>query len=170
MASLYDIDNNIMAIIESIYAESVNEDGEIAEVDFTALEELQAERKAKLENIALYIKNCNSEAAAIQNEIDTLKKRMERLQRKSEGLGGLLVSSMQANNETKFESAKCAVKIRTSESTEIDDQSLIPAEFIREVIKEPEYKPDKAAIKKAIKAGQQVAGAHLKVNTKAVIE
>ena len=81
-----------------------------------------------------------------------------------------MVSSLQANNDTKFESAKCAVKIRTSETTEIDDQSLIPSEFIREITHEPEYKPDKTAIKKAIKAGQQVAGAHLKVNTKAVIE
>lgn len=169
MASLYEIDSSIKAIIDSLY-DSVDENGEVGEIDFTALEELQEERKAKIENIALYIKNCNAEAAAIKNEIDTLKKRMERLQRKSEGLGGLLVSSLQANNETKFESPKCAVKIRTSESTEIDDQSLIPAEFIREITHEPEYKPDKTAIKKAIKAGQQVAGAHLKVNTKAVIE
>ena len=169
MASLYEIDSSIKAIIDSLY-DSVDENGEVGEIDFTALEELQEERKAKIENIALYIKNCNAEAAAIKNEIDTLKKRMERLQRKSEGLGGLLVSSLQANNDKKFESARCVVKIRSSETTEIDDQSLIPAEFIREITHETEYQPDKVAIKKAIKAGQQIAGAHLKVNTKAVIE
>lgn len=169
MASLYEIDSNIKAIIDSIY-DSVDENGEVGEVDFTALEELKAERTQKLENIALYIKNCDAEAAAIQAEIDSLTKRKERLERKSDGLRGILISSMIANGDKELSTPRYRAVIRSSESTAIDDQSLIPAEFIREITHETEYKPDKTAIKKAIKAGQTVAGARLVVNRKVNIE
>ena len=168
MASLYEIDSNIQAIIDSIYEAS--EDGEVNEVDFTALEELQAERKVKLENIALYIKNCDAEAAAIQAEINTLKSRMERLERKSEGLRGILLNSMIANGDKELSSPRFVAKIRTSKATEIIDESLIPDEFIRVITKEPERKPDKAAIKKAIEAGQEIAGAKVVINNKVNIQ
>ena len=158
MASLYEIDSNIKAIIDSIYNSDDFEDGEINEADFTALEQLQADRKAKLENIALYAKNCDAEAQAIKAEIETLTKRMKRLQNKSEGLGRVLLKSMSEAGDSKFETSKCAIKIRNSEQTEIIDINLIPKEYI--VVKTTEQ-PDKTAIKKAIKAGMTVAGAQI---------
>lgn len=168
MASLYEIDSSIQAIIDSIY-DSVDENGEV-QVDFTALEELKAERTQKLENIALYIKNCDAEAAAIKAEIDSLKKRCERLERKSDGLRGLLINSMIANGDKELSTPRYRAVIRSSVATEVYDQSLIPAEFIRVIEKDPEYKPDKTAIKKAIQAGQEIAGARLVTNNKVNIE
>ena len=169
MASLYEIDNNIRAILDSLY-DSVDENGEVGEVDFEQIENLQEERRVKLENIALYVKNCDSESLAIQHEIDILRKRQERLERKSESLRGLLIRSMNEHNEPEISSARFTAKIRRSESTEIVDFDSIPKEFIREIPHETEYKPDKTAIKKAIKAGQEVAGARLVVNEKLKIE
>ncbi len=170
MASLYEIDSNIQAFIDGML-DATDENGEIiGEIDYQALEALQAERREKLENIALYMKNLSAEAAAIKDEEDALKKRRERIERKCERLGVYLAQSMVNNNEDKLESAKCSVKIRTSKSTEIDDLSLIPVEYIKVTVPEPVKKPDKVAIKKAIEAGKEVAGAHVVINKKAVIE
>lgn len=156
MASLYEIDLSIKELIEGAF-NSVDEDGEV-QIDFTALEQLKADRAVKLENIALYAKNCASEAAAIKAEIDNLKKRKERLERKSESLAGLLTKSLSENNDSKFETSKCSVYFRSSEVTEILDEAAIPDEYIKV---KTETAPDKAAIKKAIKAGVEVAGAVL---------
>ena len=166
MASLYEIDSNIQAIIDSIYSG----DDEVTDADFTALLELKAERTAKLENIALYIKNCDSEAAAIKAEIDNLTARAKRLERKSEGLRGILLNSMIANGDKEISSPRYSAKIRTSKATEIIDESLIPDDFVRIITHEPERKPDKTAIKKAILSGQEVAGARVVENQKVNIE
>ena len=166
--SLYTIDREIQALIDSIY-DSVDENGEV-NIDLTALVELKAERQTKCENIALYIKNCDAEAAAIQAEIESLEKRKARLERKSEGLRGILISSMIANKDTELSSPRYRATIKTSETTEIVDKKLIPKEFIRVTIPEPKEDPDKVAIKKAIKAGKEVAGARLVTNRKVKIE
>lgn len=168
MASLYEIDSNIQAIIDSIY--SGDDEGEVTDADFTALMELKEERATKLENIALYIKNCDSEAAAIKAEIDSLTARAKRLERKSEGLRGILLNSMVTNGDKELSSPRFVAKIRTSKATEILDENAIPDEFIRVITHEPERKPDKAAIKKAIEAGQEVAGARVIVNQKVNIQ
>ena len=55
MATLYEIDESIKALIDE-------ETGEIA--DFEAFEALNLERDAKLENIALYIKDLKADAEA----------------------------------------------------------------------------------------------------------
>lgn len=159
--SLYEIDSNIKAILDSIY-DATDENGEVAEADFTALLELQEERKVKLSNITLYIKNCDAEAAAIKAEEENLAKRRKRLERKSESLQGLLIRSMTENNEPVLETPQFKAKIRKTERTEIIDKTLIPKEFIN--VKTEEV-PDKTAIKKAIKAGQDVAGAALVEHT-----
>ena len=153
MASLYEIDRDLQAMIDSIF-ESADENGEV-EVDFSALEELKAAREVKLENIALYIKNCEAEALAIKNEENTLAERRKRLERKCERLEALLLGSMIAHGETELSSPRYVAKIRNSEVTEIDDGARIPDAYI--IIKS-ETKPDKAAIKKAIKAGEIIEG------------
>lgn len=167
--TLYEIDSRIKAIIDSLY-DAVDENGEITgEVDFTELEQLQEDRKTKMENIALYIKNTEAEAEAIKAEEEKLKARRERLTRKADGLRNRLIYSMQASNEPEISTPRCHAKIKTTESTEILDATQIPEEFINVKIKE-ERNPDKTAIKKAIKAGQTIAGAQIKINTKVVID
>ena len=161
--SLYTIDQELMAAIDNLYSR-VDENGELVEVtekDLEVISQLKAERQVKLENIALYIKNLDADAAAIKEEASKLLARAARTEKKAEGLRGYMLRSMVANNDTELSSPRYAAKISSSESTEILDETLIPAEFIRVIQKDPERKPDKVAIKKAIKAGREVAGAKL---------
>lgn len=167
MASLYEIDYNIKAVLDGILSGEVTEDGEVADDTFEKLEALQAERKAKMENIALYIKNITAEAAAIKAEESALKERRERLERKAERLSGYMAQSMAANNEPELSSPRFSAKYRETESTDVFDKSLLPKEFIK--VKTTED-PDKVAIKAAIKAGQEVAGARLVINQKVNIK
>ena len=161
--SLYTIDQELMQAIDNLY-NRVDENGELIDVtesDLEVISQLKAERRVKLENIALYIKNLDADAAAIRAEAEKLIKRAARMENKAEGLKGYMLRSMIANNEPELSTPRYAAKISSSESTEILDEALIPAEFIRVIQKEPERKPDKVAIKKAIKAGIEVAGAQL---------
>ena len=170
--SLYTIDQEIKNVIDSLY-DRVDENGElidVSETDLEALSQLKQERQTKLENIALYCKNLDSEAAAIKAEEEALKKRRERIERKSDGLKTLMINSLLANGDKAFETTRCCAKIRESTATEILNADLIPEKFIKVKTFEPEYNPDKTAIKKAINAGETVPGAQLKVNRKLNIE
>ena len=62
-------------------------------------------------------------------------------------------------NEVKSETMK--LSFRKSETCEIDNEKLIPAKFKKEVVT---VKIDKAAIKAAIKRGEDVQGARLQEN------
>jgi hypothetical protein len=138
----------------------VDENGEV-DIDMDILEDLKEQRQTKLENIALYIKNLSSEASAIKEEENSLSERRKRLERKCERLKGILVRSMTENNEKEISSPRYCAKIRDSKATEIYDDKILPPEYI---VGKTTYAPDKTAIKKAIEAGQDVAGARIVIN------
>ena len=58
----------------------------------------------------------------------------------------------------KINGLTAAISFRKSEQTIIDNAKLLPSEFVKEKVT---YAPDKTAIKNAIKAGQDVPGAHI---------
>lgn len=68
MATLYEIDATIMDCVDT-------ETGEI--IDEEKLNSLLMERSAKLEGVALWIKNLDSDAAAIRAEREALEKRQK---------------------------------------------------------------------------------------------
>ena len=166
MMSLYEIDTRIKAIIDSIY-EAADEDGVVEEIDFTELKQLQEDRKAKLENIALYIKNTEAEAAAIKAEEEKLTARRKRLENKAGRLREYVINSMKENKDEPLKTARCEVSIKDNEKTDITDLESIPEEFIKV---KTERNPDKKAIKKAIKAGQKVPGAQIIIDTTLTIK
>ena len=164
--SLYEIDTRIREIIDSIM-DAADENGEIGEIDLTELHELQEAREIKLENIALYAKNLASEASAIKEEEITLADRRKRLERKSERLKGILINAMKEDGNKKISSPRFEAVLRDNKKTEIIDAEQIPEEFI---VTKIEKNPDKTAIKKAIEAGQDVAGAAVVINTTITIK
>lgn len=165
MASLYEIDRNIQAFIDGLFA-MADENGEV-DIDMEILDDLKEQRQTKLENIALYIKNLASEAFAIKEEEKSLAERRKRTERKCERLKGILVRSMVENNEKELSSARFCAKIRNSKATEVYDESLIPSDYL---VEKTTYAPDKNAIKEAIESGKEVAGARIVINHNLKIE
>lgn len=139
--------------LEEIDLEIDEETGEI--LNAGALDALQMERDEKVENIALWIKDLNAEAAAIKNEEQNLARRRKTAERKAEWLRGYIQDALRGE---KLKTARVAISYRTAEAVEIMDAEAIPEKFLTMKV---EVKPDKKAIKDAIKDGENVAGVEL---------
>lgn len=155
MSSLYELDQAVLTVLEDglVFDE---ETGEILfdEDNFAALE---GERNDKLEAVALFVKSLEADAAAIKAEEKTLAERRGVKERKAERLRKYISDSMQLFGDTKLETPRCMLSFRKSDAVEITDATLIR----EDLWKHPAPQPDKAAIKKALKAGEEIDGAQI---------
>ena len=98
MPSLYEIDAAVIVAINAIYNKVNPETGEMLDAsaidDLAALDALQIDRKQKIENIACYIKNLESDADAIAAEAKKLNERAKRKKSRAESLRKYLKNSM----------------------------------------------------------------------------
>lgn len=162
--TLYNIDNKILEIIERGFeidpetGEPIDDNGEFS-ARLKELEELNYERAAKIENIALYIKNMESLVVSLKAEEKALADRRRAREKRIENLKNYLASSMVAANENGIETSKVCISFRKSESV-IADIDKLDGAFVSEKVT-VERKPDKAAIKKAIKDGAKIEGAYI---------
>ena len=155
MSALYEID---LAILDCVDPET----GEV--IDPERLDGLIMERTAKIENVALWVKNLESDAVAFDAEKAVFEARAEKARAKAEKLRAWLA---RACDGQKFATGKCEISFRKSESLEVSDISKIPAEYIRTKTTTT-TSADKNAIKAAIKSGQEIGGCTLveKLNAK----
>ena len=152
--TIYEIDKAIMECVDA-------ETGEIIDTD--QLDKLQMERDAKIENVALWIKDLKAEVEALKDEKMAFAERQKVAENKMESLKKWLAYAL---NGEKFKTTRASVTFRATEAVEIADIYKVDENFLK--YKEPEA--DKTAIKKAIKAGQEVAGATLVKNTSVIIK
>lgn len=146
MATLYEIDSQITQCIDS-------ETGEM--IDAEKLESLLMERDAKIEAVALWIKNLQSDALAFKAEKDAFAEREKSATKKAEQLKAWLSYILGGE---KFSTSKCAVSFRRSVKTEVFDSNIVPAQFM---VEKTTVSPDLTAIKEAIKNGEEVSGCRL---------
>jgi hypothetical protein len=155
--TLYEIDKNICDLIENGFVV----DEETGEILYGAdeLEQLQEERSAKLEAVALYIKNLEAMAASIKEEENALASRRKAKEARAEKLKSYLTNSIIGNGDKEFESSKVAVSFRKSTAVIVDEEKLDKDYFVEKVTVKNE--PDKKRIKADITAGKAVAGAYI---------
>ena len=165
MRALYDINQDILSCVDL-------ETGEILDVE--KLDALQMEREAKLEGVALWVKDLKAEAEAVKAEADKLTARKKALDNKIESIKTWLLHALDGE---KLSTARCKVYQTHSQRLAIvgDEKDLIawlerntedPREFIR--YKEPELRKDE--IKKALKAGKEIEYAKLEETESVVIK
>ena len=156
---LYEIENAILDCIDL-------ETGEV--IDTERLDALHMERDAKIENVALWIKDLKAEAEAIKAEKMALAERQKVAENKAESLKNWLAYALDGQ---KFSTAKCAISFRKTEKVEISDVGMI--RLMKEhdellTYKDPE--PNKTAIKQALKDGLTVQGVQLVQNMSTIIK
>lgn len=160
MNTLYELDSKIAELLDTGFEMSCI-DAETGEIDETQLaiylEQLQLDRKTKIDNIAVYVKNLEAEAVAIRAEEKKLKERREAKERKAERLKNYIKTSMMLQGETKFESARVSMALRNSKAVVVDESKLESVYFINKIVQSV----DKKAIKAALEAGILVEGAML---------
>lgn len=142
---LYEIDEAIEKCFDA-------ETGEL--IDQNMFKELLIDREKKIESVALWIKDLKAEVEALKAEKQAFADRQKAAENKAENLKKFLAF---ACNEQNFKTTKAAITFRSNKSVQVTDLFAIPQQYLR--VKEPE--PDKAAIKKAIEAGETVNGAIL---------
>jgi len=155
--SLYEIDSQLESIMTRLF-ESADENGEIDQSILEELNQMQQARDQKLENIGAYIKNLQAEADAIDNEIDCLKYRLTRKQKRIEWLKSYVASDLLAHGQTKFDAPRVVFSFRKSSAVKILDESKIPRKYFKKTV---EYKVDKTEIKELLNLGHRVRGAEL---------
>ena len=131
------------------------------EVIADTLESIGGDLEAKAQNVALFARNLESTAAAIKQAEGDMAARRKALERRVQSLKDYLLHAMQSTGIKKIEGPYLRIGVRDNpESVEVFDADQVPAEFMRKP-EPPPAAPDKAAIKAAIKSGQEVPGAKL---------
>ena len=149
--NLYWVDNAIY----KLYDEFVDpETGELTDPEAFAARyaELSISREEIIENTLLLYKNCVSDAAAIAEEIKALEARQAALEKRADRLKA---DAADALGGEKFHSARVDATWRKSAKTTSDNEKIAPDEYMNVTITK---KPDKKAIKAAIKSGVDVPG------------
>ena len=124
---------------------------------FDRLNELQMERDAKLEGVALYVKDCRAEATAIKAEMEILKARMDKLNRNADGAEGWLADNLKGQ---KFSTSKVECSFRKSVVVEVTDDFLYWATVNGKcdlITYKETSTPNKAKIKELLRTGGNLA-------------
>lgn len=165
MANLYDIKQEL---IDTIEYEVDLETGECLEGDDlnAKIDEIQMTLSDKMDNIACYIKNLESDVEAFKLEKQKLEARQKTAKNRAEGLKKYLnnfIRIQHTNLETgevdmeklgkfKFETPRCKLSYRKSVGVEITDLTKVPSEYIKEKeLKEDDVK--KTELKELLKNG-----------------
>lgn len=130
------------------------ETGEVLDVE--ALNALHMAFAEKAENIAMFIRNLDAEAAALKEQKNIFAARQKAAENKRDSLKEYLALCLQGKP---FKTDRVKVSFRKSEAVKVTEQDKIPETYL--VYSAPTV--DKAGVKKALKAGETVLGCVLEI-------
>lgn len=162
--TLYEIDKSIEQLVNAVDPET----GELL-VDNDALDALMMERDGKIENIACFIKNLTADAKALKDEEASLAERRKAAEKKAERLKDYLTYVLGGE---KFQTVKCAVSFRKSQTVEIDEGFAEWAEKTgnNNLLRYKAPEANKVAIKALLAQGADIPCARLTQNTSITIK
>lgn len=154
--TLYELTNDYMNLLE------LAEDPDIDEQAFMdTLEGIDGALEDKAEGYAKVIRTLEGDAAACDAESKRLRNKKQAIERNIDRMKRALQYAMETTGKTKFKTALFSFGIQKNPASVVMDEQYIeniPERFL--IHKDPEI--NRAAIKSAIKAGEDVGGiAHL---------
>ena len=154
--SLYRIADQYLADMRQL------ESMDIDDVTFTdTLDGLAGDLEVKATNVALFVRNLESFADQIKLAEQGMTARRKAIENKADRIRQYLLDNMQRTGITKIDSPWFSLTVKKNPpSVVIDSLQDIPASMMVQPLPPPPS-PDKKAISAALKAGQEVAGAHL---------
>lgn len=131
------------------------------EVIRDTLEALTGELETKATNVAMFTRNLEAAADAIDKAAEAMQERALRLRKRSEAVKAYLLFNMQASGITKISSPEFTLTVRKNpEAVHLADGVVLPVEYMEQP-PAPPPRPDKKKIKEALKAGVVIDGAWL---------
>lgn len=117
--------------------------------------------EVKAQNVAYAVKTLEANAAAIKEAEKQMAERRKAMENRAARIREYLQTCMEVANVSKIECPHFAMSIKNNPpSVEVYESNLVPIDFMR-FPEPPPAVPDKKAIMEAIKAGQEVPGAHI---------
>ncbi len=157
MTSLFSLTDQYRQLM--VLAESETDIPE--EVIADTLEGLGGELQLKAQNVARFVLNQDAMADAIEGASKAMMERARRLRKRNDSMRHYLLTNMQAAGMQRIESPEIVLAIKNNpESVVIVAEDELPGKFMVQPDPPPK-RPDKTAIKAAIKAGEDVPGARL---------
>lgn len=153
---LYKIDKHYLDVIENGYSFD-EETGEVL-FDASNLDALEIAFTDKVDNVICYVKDLEALVKAIKDEEKALSERRKANEAKIERMKEYVAHSMQLREMSKFETSKCKLSFRKSQSVNVLDESKIDGQYFTEKV---EYKMDKKRILADLKNGVVVEGCEL---------
>lgn len=120
---------------------------------------LEMERGAKLEGYAMVVKNLESDVNGIDSEIKRLTERKRFMQNNITNMKQRMAETLQSVEGNRLKTDKFTFSFRKSTSVQIEDETLIPPQFFKTITS-----VSKSDLTKAIKNGEEIAGAKLVEN------
>ena len=140
-----------------------------AEVITDTLDAMSGELEVKAQNVVMYARNLQATAAAIKDAEEQMAKRRKAVENRAKHLLDYVQGCMETAEVKKIECPYFRLAIQAKPpSVDVYEPGLIPAEYMR-APEAPPPAPDKTAIAKAIKDGQEVPGARLMHGTRLAI-
>jgi hypothetical protein len=140
-----------------------------AEVIADTLEALEGDFEVKAVAVAKFVLTLEAEADAIAGAAAAMKLRAERVQRRSESIRAYLQFQMQALAKMRIDTPELVIKrVVNPPAVQVTDEDAIPDQFWVQPEPPPE-RIDKKALKAALQAGEQVAGAYLEAGERLAI-
>lgn len=131
------------------------------EVIADTLESLSGDLTVKAENVIAMARNMEALAASIKEAEAAMSARRKALENRAARLRDYLLSQLQVAGIQKVESPYFRISVRENPAAvEVFDALQVPAAFMRQP-EPPPAAPDKASIKAALSAGQDVPGCKL---------
>ena len=132
------------------------------------LDAINEDRKTKLENLATWADQLKSEINFINDKQKQWRDEKTYRINKTNWIKQYMTNVMDDAGIKKLRTDNHMLSTRNFKaSTIIDDEKKLPEKF---TVTETGTKPDKQALYKALKSGEQVPGAHLKPNRSTVIK
>jgi hypothetical protein len=166
---LFELSTQYRQVVDMLEAAQTGETDAIdPELLKDTLDAISEAMEQKADNIARIMSELKATEEAIGAETKRLTERSGMIAKQRESLKSYLFAAMESAGKDKIKTAFYSYTIRNNPvSVQIVDESLIPVEYIREVI---ERKTDKKAIAEAIKSGSEVAGCTLTQSRSLVIK
>ncbi|WLI49281.1 siphovirus Gp157 family protein [Pseudomonas sp. FP833] len=162
MTTLYTIAEQFKEL--AVLAETADEDLDVALRD--TMEGIEGEFQEKGKAIAMITLNIDGDLEAIQSQIDRLTERKRIINNRKESLKEYLRTNMDAAGITKITHPLFTITCGKGKPiVVIDDEKAIPDDFVNVKVTSA---PDKVAIARALKDGQEVPGAHSEIGKSSI--
>lgn len=156
MAQLYMLTEKAKELYNTLMETADTETGEIDTDISQQLDNMLMEVNEKAVTIGSVYRAMTTEADDIDKEIKRLQAIKKRIDTQAYNLKEYLSTNLQKLGIESVKGMYANISFRNSERCVVDEIKAIPEEYLR-----VEVKPDLTAIKKAIKSGEEIDGAHI---------